>query len=332
MPHRSIPPLPAKPAPPVVTEQSAFAQKVASLADTARWRYRLRYLHEHAAQDEVIVAVAFNLASMSDATDDAPPRIEYRVVARLEYSDDGECIASLRLTRVAEASGPAGNWPDVDWRSPSGEIVDLGNGTGEGAERTYGFDPPVPAGAWPDIGLTWHGLDVAHAQNARASLAAVRNRELEPVAGGDEVVVYRTATIDAMTAVAPLNRWSQDIDIGDFGDTVHAALDAILSTLFGRRRVGQRIALELHYAYRLLPDAEPDASLMVMVPVGLSPQLTLDATTVAQIAATLAAWHDATSPPATGAEWVFSLVQFSQVDTREPAPLLDLRRLVYRLK
>ncbi|MFK0258317.1 hypothetical protein [Streptomyces sp. NPDC090445] len=70
-------PLRAYPAPPVLLGQTAgatFAQEPPTLAGAPRWTYGVGYVHEHAAQDEVRVTVAFNVtggAGPADAgTDD----------------------------------------------------------------------------------------------------------------------------------------------------------------------------------------------------------------------------------------------------------------------
>jgi hypothetical protein len=313
--------------PPTLERQDATPHGAADLAETALWRYGLRYLHDLAAYDEAIVAVSFNAAPPQDgpAADDLPPRIDDRYRVRLVRSDDGERIEALRLTREQPASGPADRWPTIDRRAPDGDIVDLGNGSGDGIERTYAFDPPVSLDYWLNIGLTWNGLNVGGVQCARASLTAVRRER-----GDDGVdVERRSATAEAAGVIAPLNRWPQRIDVTDLGATVDAALDAALTALFGAYRDALRATIGAAYGYRL--GAPPDAgdAPAVSVPVGLYPNLPPTATTAVQIGAALAAWKAATDPPSTGAEWAFSLVLHSSFDAR--TPLLDLAGLVYRI-
>jgi hypothetical protein len=335
MSTRLILPLLVEPAPPTLGPQDATAQGAADLAETALWRYHLRYWHEHAAQDEVIVTVSFNIAPSDDEMNipaDDTPRVNCVLAAQLDYSDDGERIEALRLTRAHDEPGPAGRWPCADYRSSAGLIVDLGNGTGDGTVRTYAFDPPMLSEGWPGIGLIWSDLDVTCAQNARASLAVVRNRGLGDHDAPADEVVYRTATVDALDVVTPFNHWPQDIDISGLGDSVEAALDATFTALFGDRRIGQRATLGLSYGYQLLPAADSDAGPMTYLPVALYPNQPITATTATQIASTLAAWKEANNPATTGSEWLFSLVLFSQVDTRAPRSLLELGRLVYRMR
>lgn len=333
MPTRSLIPLYADPPPPLLLAQEASAQGVADLAETARWRYRLRYLHEHRAQDEVIVIASFNVPPADAATvaaDDAPPRADYRLSARLGFSDDGEHIVALHLSCEQGDPGPAGRWPQADYRSSDGTEVDLGNGVGEAAVRRYAFDPALPYEGWPNIGLSWSGLEVTGAQNACASLAVVRNRGLVDESAAAEFV-YRTPTVAAAAAVAPLNRWPEALDIGALGDTPGTALDAAFATLFGGRRIGQPVRLGLSYGYSPLPVGETGTAPMTYLPVGLYPKLLLAEETAAQIAESLARWKEAIDPPTSAGEWSFSLALFSQVDTRESSPLLDLGRLVYRV-
>jgi hypothetical protein len=336
MPTRStVPPLLWEPAPPAIETQSASAQGATDLAETALWRYHLRYWHEHQAQDEVVITVSFNSVPSSDvavAADGAPGGVDCRLTVQLDFGDDGESIEALRLTREPDEAMPAGRWPCVDHRTSDGAISDLGNGVGEGGERTYAFDPPVPYGSSQRIGLTWDGLDVAGLQNARASLVAVRNRGLRDPDPGVETLVYRTANVQAPTLVMPHNRWSDAIDISALGDTVQVALDAAFTTLFGKHRIGQRIAIKLSYGYSLPPDTGSDTATMAHLPVALSQTQPITAQTSAQVAEALSAWRAANDPPRARGEWVISLAQFAQIDTAAALPLLELDRLVYRLR
>lgn len=328
-------PLPVEPAPPVLIAQETTAHGAADLAESALWRYHLRYWHEHAAQDEVFVTASFNIAPPHETTtvaDAAPPRIDDRLSAQLVYSDDSERIEALRLTREDGEPGSAGRWPYAEHLSSGGPIVALGNGTGDGTVRTYAFDPPMVSEGWSNtIGLTWDALDLAHSQNARASLCVVRNRGLV-AEGATTDVVYRTATVDAPDVATPLNRWLQDVDISDLGDTVEAALEAAFCVLFGERRIGQQVTLGLYYGYQPFPQTGSDAAPMMTVPVAMVPHLPIAAETAAQIAATLAAWKEENQPVTMGGHWLFSLALFSQVDTRTPLALLELGSLVYRLR
>jgi hypothetical protein len=92
------------------------------------------------------------------------------------------------------------------------------------------------------------------------------------------------------------------------------------------------VTLGAFYGYQLLPAADSATALMAYVPVGEYANLRIAATTATQIAARLATWKDECTPPTTSGVWAFSLVQFSQVDAGTPRPLLELGRLVYRLR
>ncbi|WP_257389607.1 hypothetical protein, partial [Tahibacter caeni] len=316
-------PLPYEPAPPIIAAQLAVAPAAADLAGAARWCYELRYLHEHRAQDEIEIAVSFNVRAAA-AADAGPAGFDERVVARLVYGDDDE-IRSLRLRRTT----PSTHWPRAGHVTPAGERIDLGDGVGDGDERDYPIDPPLPAAGWQALSLRWCGLTVADAQNARAALTAVRNRGL--VDDASDIPVYRTATVVAADTVAPLNQWSQDFEIGAPGENLEGALVAAFGVLFGARAIGQPLALRLYYAYALAADDPADALLGVL-PVALQPPQPLAATTAAEIAARLAGWQAQNQPPSLRARWQIELVQYAQIGTDVPRPLLDLRRLVYRLR
>jgi len=336
MPTRpTLPPLLSEPAPPAIESQAASAQGAADLAETALWRYHLRYWHEHRAQDEVIVTVSFNTVPWSEGNvvpEGAPRGVECQLTVQLVFSDDGEHIEALRLTRAPADTLPADIWPHADYRTSDGAIVELGNGAGDGEVRTYAFDPPAPSWLSQRIGLTWYGLDVAGLQNARASLAAVRNRGLGGLDADTETIVYRTTTVQTPDVVVPRNRWPDDIDISDLGATVDAALDAAFATLFRKFQIGQRVAMRFSYGYALPSETAPDDAPMAYLPVGLYSVKPLTAQTSAQVAAMLADWKAAQVPPAQRGEWVISLAQFSQIDTGVMQPLLELDRLVYRLR
>lgn len=335
MPTRPIPPLPVEPMPPYLATQEAAAEDGDDLAAATRWRYRLRYGHTHAPQDEVVIGASFNVlpwtSAMAVADDAAPARTDVRLCARLDYSDDGERLVALRLVCESDEPGPDGEWPEADIEAWSSGTIALGTGKDDGIGRRYPIEPPLDAGGMPTIGLTWHGLRVADRQNARAALTAIRNRGLAGDDPGSDVVVWRTATVEATTAAVPLIQRPQTIDISALGDSVEAALAAMFVTLFGERCLGQNVQISVAYRYSLAPldgDSGPTASL----PVLLLARQPLGETTLAELTAALAQWQQAQAPPTTQAAWVFSLAQFSQLDTQAMAPLLELHELVCRLR
>ncbi|MEO8672196.1 MAG: hypothetical protein ABI411_12840 [Tahibacter sp.] len=337
MPTRSITPLAIEPAPPIVLSQEALPQGASDLAKCAQWRYHLRYWHPHAPPDEVFITATFNTLPESDetsvATDDAPPRFEDRLIAQLVYSDDGERIQSLRLTRESDGVGASHRWPHAEYHASGGVIAELGNGIGDGTTRTYAFDPPVESdGGSSTLSLSWEALAVSRAQRASASLFAMRNRG---VAGEDptmDIVVFHTATVDARNTVAPYIRWPQEIDISELGDTIEAALDAAFCTVFDERRIGQPVSLKIDYAYAISPSTDPELEILATLPATMVPRLLVTETSAAEIATALATWKDALAPETRSARWLISLVALSQLDTRAPTPMLELGRLLYRLR
>lgn len=331
MPPRPIPPLLLEPAPPFLESQAAFAQGADELSELAQWRYRLRYRAEHLAQDDVVVTVSFNVPPEGDmnAAATPPPRADERFRVQLDYGDDGEQLRALRLVRERNAGTHAADWPEVELGAASDAAVDLGHGEGDDdMTRTYVLDSPLPPLDWPRIGLTWNRLATSALQNARASLAVVRNGHLgEPVA---EEHIYRSATTQAANAAVPLNRWTQDIPIRDLGISLEAALDTLFVRLFGEGRIGQRVTVQLSYGYPLAPAGAGDA-FMNYLPVMLLPFGPITAALASTIAAAAADWQEAYRPPTQGAEWLIALVQFSRLDAHAPQPLLEITRLIYRV-
>lgn len=334
MPTRPIPPLPAEPMPPYLATQETAAEDAGDLAASARWRYRLRYGHTHAAQDEVVVGASFNvMSSATVAVDDAaPPRTDVRLCARLDYSDDDERIDALRLVCESDEPGPRGEWPEADIEAWSSVAIALGHGEPDGLGRRYPIAPPLEAGGMAVVGLTWRGLRVADQQNARAALTGIRNRGLGGDAPNGEVVVYRTATVEAAAVAVPLIQRPQPIDISALGDTVAAALAAALVALFGDRSTSQILQISVAYRYSLTPDADTDTGATASLPVLLLPRQPFGHTTMAELVAAMARWQQAATPPTTRAVWAFSLAQFSQFDTQAAAPLLELHELVWPLR
>lgn len=316
MPVRPVSSLLPEPAPPVLESQIALAQGSRDIAELAQWRYRLRYRAEHLPQDEVTLIVSFNTPP-PDAVDvaaAAPPRADYGYRVRLEYGDDGEQLRALRLVRERNGSAPAGPWPDVECSTASDTAVDLGHGEGDDTVRIYAFDPPGTAPHWPGIGLTWNALDAAGMQNARASLTVVRNGNADDPPSA--AYRHRSTTTEAASAVATLNRWTQDVAIGELGGSLEAALDALFVRLFGGRRVGQRVTVQLSYGYQLAHAA----ALTTYLPVAVFPFGAITLATASELATAAAAWKDAYRPPSDGGEWLVALVQFSQLDANAPRP------------
>lgn len=324
MPIRLSVPLPFEPPPPLLMSQQAEAEGAADLAQAARWRYVLRYRHEHRAQDEVEISVSFNVRADPAVRDAGPAGFAHTIVARLIHADDGEDVEALRLRR----DSPATPWPQVVYFASTGEALDLGDGIDDGDERGYVLPAPQPIPGWQDLGLRWSGLDVVQAQNANAALSAVRNRGL--VDDASEVPVYRTSTVTAPQPVAPLNRWRQDFAIRAGDESVETALTAALDRLFGSRLIGQPLALQLSYAYA--PGSAGGADLpLVTVPVALQAPQPFDAATPKRIVEVLSAWRATNQPPALRAQWRLALLQYAQIGPDTAQPLLDLQTLVYPL-
>lgn len=90
--------------------------------------------------------------------------------------------------------------------------------------------------------------------------------------------------------------------------------------------------MKLSYGYSLLRATGADAAPMACLPIGLCTIQPITAQTSAQVAEVLSAWKAASDPPTARGEWVISLAQFPQTDTVAARPLLELDRLVYRLR
>lgn len=329
MPTRSLAPLLVEPAPPYIEAQSAAAQGDGDLAELARWCYRLDYRHEHAAQDEVLVTIAFNVPPAADAAaaEAVPARVEWRYRARLIYGDDGECIAALQLASEPAESGPAPRWPQACYRTNADAEIALGGGEGEGGQRRYAFDPPLMYEGWPRIGLSFGALALSDIQNAQASLVAIRNGDLDEPVTDDQIFHSPTTTAEA---VSPFVRWSHDVTIDALGDSIDTALDALFAHWFGERRNRQCVSLQMSYGFRV-GTAGSDLLPMTYLPVGLLSMHPLGNETAQRVAEALTSWRDVHAPTASDAEWLFALTLFSQLDTRMPQPLLEVSRIIRRL-
>lgn len=326
MPTPALVPLPVEPAPPFIETQAATSVGSGDLDAPVRWRYRLDYRHEHVAQDEVAVTIAFNVPPDADAVaaDTAPPRVDYRYRARLIFDIGGEFIEALELTSEQPESGPGGRWPQAHYRDAAGADIALGDAAGEGDRRRYAFDPPQCYEGWPRIGLSWSELVLSDLQNAQASLAAVRNAYLdEPVA---DDAIFRTPTVTA-ASVSPDLRWSDDVPIDALGEGVDTALDALFARWFGARRDDQRISLQMAFEFHV-GTADTALSPKTSIPVGLVADQRFGRETASAVAEALAAWLSTQPPFARGAQWRFGLTVYSQLDTRVPRPLLDVPGIV----
>ncbi|MDY7092720.1 MAG: hypothetical protein SX243_07080 [Acidobacteriota bacterium] len=277
-------------------------------------------------------------AGAGAVTEDAPASASFQFRLRLTYS--GETIESLVIEALQAQPGPVGQWPYATYTAPSGRVVDLGQGSGQGDQRVYDFptDEPVPAAAWAQIGLEWRGLSTATQQNASVTLSVQRNRELlppgQPQIPTSEAFVFSTATVSAPGLATPLNQWSEPFDITSLGATVEAALQAAFQQLFGDAMDGQPVTIQLSYGFQLVaPGSGDPEGLRTFLPVALYPNQTLDNTTAATLSQALAAWQQAQSPQTAGGAWLIGLTQFSQLSSTSGShrALLNVQEMVYRL-
>ncbi|MEG3152304.1 hypothetical protein U1769_20660 [Sphingomonas sp. ZT3P38] len=261
--------------------------------------------------------------------DDWRARSSCPLSARISYTADApRDLAAYTLTRLPGATGGAVDWPDVAVEAADGQWSPLPGAAPDGQRRSY-FPPDgvsVPVAASPNIALTWPVPNVS-AQNARATLAAVRNRDLLGPDGPAtaDAFVFHTGVAAAAGIVAPVIVRTDPLLLQ--GETVAAALQTAFDTLLppAGRPANLSTRISLSYAYALVPGPDP---LMSEMPVALVNEMVLDGNTAGTIAATLNDWLASADPDRTQAEWRLSL-RFS---VPEPgSALLEIDQLIYRL-
>ena len=337
--------------PPALLAQTAQPTQLnPSLAGAALWTYGLTYAHGLAEQDDVIVTASFNVAGPVDEAktgsppievarsspplpDGAPTRQSYTCSVRLGYraGDEATChLDTLALTAGQAAPSPSDQWPSAFWLGPDGATVPLAAGSPAGGTVIYRFPAnSVPTSSWPIITLEWPGLPVAAVQNARGALT-VRPAQNPPRAASDGAALA-TPSVEATSAVAPLNIWPEPFDITGGGTTPVDALQSALQTLFGTLDC-ELITLAVACACRLTSGAAGDDDVVTTVPVALYPYLVLGPGTTEAIGAAMTEWETNNPLAGTGTEWIFSLTFYSRIGDMSARPLLTLDRLTYRVK
>lgn len=336
IPNRTFPQVPT------LHRQTASHNPVTTLKNAAQWTYGLRYSHEHASQDVVHLDVHFN--QQPDALTNAlavsqlPELLpmSYGFDINIDYTRDKDrnaCLADIGVSCAAAGPGPSGQWPALIVRTVDDLPVATVRNAISPTESRYTLEQPVAAGRYADIELEWHGIAMASCQNATASLKATRNLHLSQRLVTNPDFVFSTDTVNAPSAIAPMQSVSTRLDVTAFGTDLGSALTAAFQQLFGTAAyVGQPVTLSLSYRFELLASPAPGAEPLVPeLPIALYLDQRLDASTGASLKDAVDSWIAVQAPCRSGAEIVVSLSLYSQIQDRERVPLLTVQQLVYRL-
>lgn len=326
---------------PRLCSQTASRDSVTTLENAAQWTYGLRYLHEHASQDEVHLDVHFN--EQHDALTNAlaasqrpgllPTR--YGFVIDIDYTsdEDGNAhLADVGVSCAAAVPGPSGQWPALIVRTVDNLSMATVRNEISPTQSRYTLEQPVAAGRYADITLELQGIEMVSYQNATASLKAKRNLHLSPrlVTNPDFVL---SNTVNMPSPVTPLITVDERLDVTALGTDLGSALTAAFEQLFGTTAyVGQPVTLSLSYRFELLASPAPEAEpLVTCLPIALYPDQRLDASTGASLRDAVDSWIAIQAPCRSGAEIVVSLSLYSQIQDCERLTLLTVQQLVYRL-
>lgn len=239
---------------------------------------------------------------------------------------------TMTLTRSSTVEGV--DWPDI-YGGVKDEAHRLASGKCGPTDPTcvYTYPETVPPSEQTYV-LVHSSLDVTKLQSAVAAAWVVRNQDL----GGGRTVnhdfVYQTAVAEFSSAVVPLLVHEERVAIRSDGEPVAAALDAVLTDLFGDPSTGwaAQIKLAAGYGYGVGAAAELTASLPILVITRHDLAAADAATFAASIDALLATWLERIAPAgATDAGFVFDLTLFAAHATGAEQPVLDLHDLVFTL-
>ncbi|WP_250626862.1 hypothetical protein [Pinirhizobacter soli] len=249
---------------------------------------------------------------------------------RVTYSENGKLIESVSLTRDPSQPGSGDTWPAVEVMLPDGVSVPLIAQPSDAPSHTIGYLPKngteAPAFARQTLQLTWHGLEVAAFQNARACLSIVRNEDLLHDPSHPENTKLRTNPVFLLKAgevvgnsIVPLIERYHQQEIK--GATLLAALDDAIQTLFPPDRLvaNTRATWQLDYSYELARSDTPlgDYSpIRARVPVTLYPDGPLAG--AAQVLAKAGeGWIDNFQPAFDGGSWILSVTLHSALESAE---------------
>jgi hypothetical protein len=275
-------------------------------------------------------------AAMSPvARETGPTQQDYRFGVRLTDVAAPDGVArrgTLRLRSDQSVPGPAGLWPRVLFRAGDGTLLPLVAGTPVKSVVIYQFPqtPPVLPGE-AEIALEWDGLSVFAVENARASIAVIRNQKLLGDDGPDtnDDFVYRTPVVEAATVVAPCNEW-RNYDITGTGLSLETSLGAAFATLLGGATDVQ-ITVAISYGFEMLSPTGHGQGITTRLPVAFYPAHRFDANTSDFLASAAANWLAEVKPETRGGEWIFALTVDSHIDPAAQRVLLALDDLIFRI-
>lgn len=194
----SVPiPLRTHPEAPVVVGQSAEATYAGveepSLDQLALWTYGIAWSHEHAAQDEVLMTVTFNVDRRHLARGDGGEDLAADLFAYAANADRLRELMSWYVEPPANASAAS---VEAVRRNIAGSVATLGTAIASSWEAHWAA-AEVQAEPRPPLGTA--GLD-----SYSLRLKAV---PYTPLPGGEPLLEYLQATLDGVAGPGPTGEW-----------------------------------------------------------------------------------------------------------------------------
>ena len=195
----SVPiPLRTHPEAPVVVDQTAAATYAGAaeptLAQLALWTYAIAWSHEHAAQDEVLMTVTFNVDRRQKSM--AAGAGTDLAADLFAYAADADRLRELMSWYVEPPAGASPASVAAVRRNIAGSVADLSTAIASSWEGHWAA-AKVQSEVVPPLGTP--GLE-RHSLRLKAV-------PYTPLPGGEALLEYLQATVDGNTGPGPAGRW-----------------------------------------------------------------------------------------------------------------------------
>jgi hypothetical protein len=272
---------------------------------------------------------------------------EFRLQSRTRSGAGGEQVMDslvLESTLAPAKWGPRAEPPELAYLDERGKPVTLERGAAPWSGQViYRFPAgvEVPAFRRRTYAVRYPGLDPVQDQNARASVWLTRNEALVDAARTDSRFVYRTPEIHFHDPIAPSILRAELIGIGEGGvGGLDGAVTSLFEDLLGSKPVTAATMekLAIRYGWRVAaPEGDTatkieEGDLVLFTPIAFRPQFAYEAGAPAALATAVEAWLTENPRPSGQVAVIsFDLTLFSSADAGAERPLVELKRLDYRL-
>ncbi|MEM9544893.1 MAG: LysM domain-containing protein [Bacteroidota bacterium] len=267
-------------------------------------------------------------------------RLESTVKDGIYNGQPTELYDTIILKQQQSTISPSGEYPTIYWMDTSvtPPIANKLTATPGTKECIYTYEQDVPAFQTIEHQIEFDQLNVLVNQNALGGAFIRRNEHLVDTPTSTSFI-YQTPEVVYSQVLVPYLIHNQKLP---FESSTEAGLEQALYSLFSELLGDKKpnIKISAMYGYELvavpqdgsqpLPAGALEA-IISLLPITFRPLVKVSDTVISHLAKSVNNWELNKPISRNGGSYVFDLCVFSTLDTKKIQPILELKRLVYKI-